>query len=193
MTDPVLFALAVLAILATPGPTNTLLATAGAAGGWRRALPLMPAEIAGYLIAISTIGLALGPAVAASPVLGLSLRIAVGLYLLATAWALWHRAGGAPAEVARVVTPLRVFVTTLLNPKAILFALGVVPFGTERVWPYLAGFAGLCALVALGWVGFGTLAGRAAAATGRGHVVPRIGAAAVAGFAAMLLVSPLLR
>ncbi|MBS7589325.1 hypothetical protein [Ancylobacter defluvii] len=90
------------------------------------------------------------------------------------------------------MTPSRVFLTTLLNPKAILFALGVVPFGAERVWPYRAGFAGLRALVALGWIGFGALAGRAAAATGRGHTIPRI-AAVVAGFAAQLLTSPLLR
>ncbi|MDR6952731.1 threonine/homoserine/homoserine lactone efflux protein [Ancylobacter sp. 3268] len=193
MTDPILFALAVLAILATPGPTNTLLATAGAAGGMRRALPLMPAEIGGYLVSISLLGLVLGPAIAASPILGLGLRLVVGLYLLTTAWSLWQRSGNAPGAVGRVVTPSRVFLTTLLNPKAILFALGVVPLGTERVWPYLAGFAGLCALVALGWIGIGTLAGRAAGASGRGHIVPRIAAAAVAGFAALLLTSPLLR
>ena len=41
MTDPFAFALAVLALLGTPGPTNTLLATAGAAAGWRRSLRLL--------------------------------------------------------------------------------------------------------------------------------------------------------
>jgi len=46
MDDPLLFALAVLTILGTPGPTNTLLATAGATGGLRRSLPLVPAEAA---------------------------------------------------------------------------------------------------------------------------------------------------
>lgn len=80
MTDPLLFALAALAILATPGPTNTLLAAGAASAGFRQALPLAPAEAAGYLIAISVIGYGLGPAVAASPLLGLALRLAVGAF-----------------------------------------------------------------------------------------------------------------
>ena len=41
MQDPVLFTLTVLFILGTPGPTNTLLATAGGTVGFRRALPLV--------------------------------------------------------------------------------------------------------------------------------------------------------
>lgn len=192
MTDPLLFALAVLAILATPGPTNTLLATAGAASGLRRALPLVPAEAAGYLIAISVIGLALGPVVAASPALGLGLRLMVGLYLLHVAWKLWRGAGAAAAGAA-IVTPARVFLTTLLNPKAIVFALGVVPFGAPT-WPvYLAAFAGLTATVALGWIGIGALIGRASGAAGRPGLVPRLGAAVVSAFAVMLLTAPLLR
>jgi len=192
MTDPVLFALAVLAILATPGPTNTLLATAGASVGLRRALALIPAEAAGYLISISLIGLALGPVVAASPLLGLALRLMVGLYLLHVAWKLWRGAGRAITG-GTVITPARIFVTTLLNPKAIVFALGVVPFAVPS-WPgYLAAFAGLTASVALGWIGVGALMGRAAEAAGRTGLVPRLGAAAVSAFAVVLLTAPLLR
>ncbi|HZF76664.1 MAG TPA: lysine transporter LysE, partial [Acetobacteraceae bacterium] len=63
MQDPVLFALAVLFILGTPGPTNTLLATSGATAGFRRSLILLPAEAAGYGISILTLGLVLGPVV----------------------------------------------------------------------------------------------------------------------------------
>lgn len=192
MTDPLLFALAVLAILATPGPTNTLLATAGAASGLRRALLLIPAETTGYLIAISVIGLAFGPVVAASPLLALGLRLMVGLYLIHVAWKLW-RGAGLPVAGAALVTPARIFITTLLNPKAIVFALGVVPFGAPT-WPgYLAAFAGLAAMVALGWIGFGALLERAAGAAGRPGLVPRIGAAVVSAFAVMLLTAPLLR
>jgi threonine/homoserine/homoserine lactone efflux protein len=141
MEDPVLFALAVLAVLGTPGPTNTLLATAGATAGLRRSLPLIASEAAGYTVSILTLGLVLGPVVAGAPLLAGALRAAVGVYLLSLALRLWRR-GGAALATGAVVTPRQVVVTTLLNPKAIVFALGVVPFGAGRgAWPpYMLGF-----------------------------------------------------
>lgn len=192
MQDPLVFALAVLAILGTPGPTNTLLATGGATVGFRRALALIPAEAAGYTISILTIGLLLGPILAGAPGLGLAMRLAVGAYLLWLAIGLWRR-GGAALALGRAVTPAQVFVTTLLNPKAIIFALGIIPFGAGRVWPYMLGFLALLACVALAWIGVGTALGGAAHRRGWGGVVPRVGAAAVGTFAAILLIAPLLR
>jgi len=192
MTDPLLFALAVLAILATPGPTNTLLATGAASAGFRRALPLIPAEAAGYLIAISVIGYGLGPVVAASPLLGLSLRFAVGTYLVAIAWKLW-RGARHPALLAGIVTPARIFLTTLINPKAIVFALGIVPLQADQGWAYLLSFACLVAGVALGWIGFGVLLARAVETTACEGLVPRVGAAVVGAFAVVLMSAPLVR
>jgi threonine/homoserine/homoserine lactone efflux protein len=192
MEEPFLFVLSVLAILGTPGPTNTLLDTSGAAAGVKASLPLIPAEAAGYLIAILTLGLALGPVVAASPLLAAALRIAVGGYLMLLAVRLWRR-GGATLANGRLVTPRQVFTTTLLNPKAIVFALGVVPFGAPRLHLYLLGFVGMLIAVALCWIAAGAALGRAAAGTGRTGVVPRVGAAAVAAFALVLVSGPLLR
>ncbi|MDB5413623.1 MAG: Lysine exporter protein [Rubritepida sp.] len=192
MTDPLIFILAVLAILATPGPTNTLLATGGASVGLRRALALIPAEVAGYTISILTIGLVLGPMLAGTPVLATAMRAAVGAYLLLLAVRLWRR-GGAAWTLGNVVTPAQVFVTTLLNPKAIIFALGIIPFGAPRIWPYMAGFLALLACVALGWIAAGATLGGAARRRGWGGFVPRIGAVAVGTFAAILLLTPLLR
>jgi threonine/homoserine/homoserine lactone efflux protein len=191
MRDPVLFALTVLLILGTPGPTNTLLATAGGTAGFRRALPLVPAESGGYLISILAIGLAVGPAIASLPAVALGLRLAVGVYLAWLAVRLWRR--GAVDLSVVPVTPRQVFVTTLLNPKALVFALGVIPFGTPGWWAYLAVFLGLLVLVALCWIGLGAALGRAAGAAGRAGLVPRIGAAAVGAFAVVLVVGPLLR
>ncbi|HEY8614522.1 MAG TPA: LysE family transporter [Roseomonas sp.] len=191
MQDPVLFALAVLLILGTPGPTNTLLATAGGTVGFRRALPLVPAEAGGYLIAILTIGLALGPVLASAPWVAAGLRLAVGAYLAWLAVRLWQT-GAVDLSVAPV-TPRQVFVTTLLNPKALVFALGVIPFGAGPWWPYLAGFLGLLTGVALGWIALGAALGRAAGTIGRARLVPRIGAAAVGAFALVLVLGPLLR
>jgi len=193
MEDPALFALTVLAILATPGPTNTLLATAGAASGMRRALLLIPAEAAGHLIAILTLGLLLGPLVAASPALGMALRLAVGLYLLSLAWRLWQDANVRTSANTHIITPTRIFTITLLNPKAIIFALGVVPFEAANVWLYLLSFAVLTAMVALGWIGVGAAMGHMAAASGRARLVPRFSATIVSAFAVMLLTSPFLR
>jgi threonine/homoserine/homoserine lactone efflux protein len=185
--------LAVLTILGTPGPTNSLLATAGATAGLRRSLSLIPGEAAGYLIAILALGMLVGPAMAASPVLAMVLRLAVGAYLLVLAVRLWRRGGPAvPAGV--LVTPRQVFVTTLLNPKAIVFALAVVPFGRDGpVWPYLLGFLAMLVAVATCWIAAGAALGNLAGRHGMRGLVPRIGATAVAGFAVLIMASPLLR
>lgn len=192
MEDPLVFALSVLVILGTPGPTNTLLATAGASVGLRRALVLIPAEAAGYTISILTLGLLLGPVLAATPLLATAMRAAVGLYLLLLAWRLWQR-GGEAFSPGHVVTPGQIFVTTLLNPKAIIFALGIMPFGAGRWWPYMLGFLAMLVCVAVSWIAAGSLLGGAAQRRGWGGLVPRIGAAAIATFATILLVAPLLR
>lgn len=194
MEDPVLFTLSVLAVLGTPGPTNTLLATAGATGGVRRSLPLVPAEAGGYSISILALGAVLGPLMSGSPVLAGVLRATVSAYLLLLAVRLWRRGALAGALRGAVVTPAQVFVTTLLNPKALVFALGIVPFGPQpRVWPtYMLGFLLLVASVALCWITAGAVLGRAATSRGWGGAVPRIGATAVGAFAVLLLVAPLL-
>ena len=192
MEDPILFTLAVLAILATPGPTNTLLATGGASCGMRRSLPLIPAEAAGYAISVLALGLVLGPALSGNPALAGALRCMVGAYLLLLAIRLWRR-GGATVVGSPPITPTHVFVTTLLNPKAIVFALGVVPFAAARVWPYMLGFLLLVIAVALGWIALGAALGGAASSRGWRSAVPRVGAAAVGAFAVLLLVGPWVR
>jgi len=192
MTDPTLFVLTVLLILGTPGPTNTLLATAGATVGFRHALPVVAGESVGYLVSILALGLLVGPALAAAPGLALGLRLMVGAYLLWLAARLWQR-GAVAVTAGQAVTTRQVFVTTLLNPKAIIFALGVVPFAHPS-WPvYLLGFQGMLVAVAVAWIAVGALLGRAAAATGKARFVPRVGAAAVAAFALVLVVGPWLR
>lgn len=193
MHDPLLFALTVLTLLGTPGPTNTLLATAGAASGWRSAFRLILAENIAYLLSIMAIGLLLGPVIAAIPALGLGLRIAVGLYLAVVAWRLWQAGAAEMARAASLVTPGQIFLTTLLNPKAIVFAVAVVPFDRPDVIAYLAAFAALCALVALAWIGIGRTLGAAAGRVGHARLIPRLGAAGIGTFAVTMIVLPLLR
>jgi threonine/homoserine/homoserine lactone efflux protein len=185
VTDPLLFALAVLAILATPGPTNTLLATGGAARGLRRGLPLVAAEAAGYLLSISLVGFLLRPVVAQAPLLAASLRLAVGAYLILLAARL---ATPRIEAAAAVVDARRVFVTTMLNPKAFVFALAIVPFAQPGVWRYLAGFVAILLPVSVAWVAFGAVLGRVSSRRGRLHWVTRAGACAIAAFAVLVIV-----
>lgn len=181
MSDPILFTLAVLALLGTPGPTNTLLAASGARAGWRASLRLIPAEIAGYLIAVLLLHAVLADAMAAWPVLRVTMRVGICAFLIWTAWRLWQ--SGCDVQVPSVGTG-RVFVTTLLNPKAFVFAFGILPFSAPAAGLYLAGFVALIALVASGWIAFGALAAGASPRVGR-HA-NRVAAVAVAGFAALI-------
>ena len=117
----------------------------------------------------------------------------VGVYLLLLAWHLWRRHGAIVEKPTATVTVGQVFLITLLNPKAIIFALGVIPFTAAWPWLYLLSFLGLTATVASAWICLGAAMGRVAAATGQSRIVPRVGAAAVGMSAVLLLVSPLLR
>lgn len=184
MQDPFLFTLTVLAILGTPGPTNTLLATSGALVGFRRSLPLILAEIGGYLLAILTLHAVLGGLLAAYPAFKTVLRLLIGAYLLVAAFELWTRRSlidGPPAGVRFD----RVFVTTLLNPKAIVFAFGVIPLTEPNAAAYVISFVGFVAMAALSWIVVGTVVGRLASAPGS-RLVPRISAVVLACFAGLI-------
>jgi len=189
MTDPILFIIAVLTLLGTPGPTNTLLATSGATVGVRRSVRLLVGELAGYLIAVGAIRIVLGPVIHSYPLVGIALKAAVVLYLIWTAIKLWrHNAGLTQSEAS--VGIQAVFVTTLLNPKALIFSLSIIPTNhTEVAW-YVLGFALLVPLVGFAWI----LVGRAiGAATGDRHtgVVRKLASVALFGFAGVIAASVL--
>ena len=190
MTDPLSFAIAVVALLATPGPTNALLLTAATMSG-SRAFRLIAAEIAGYLIAVLTIALLIGPLVADWWALGMVLRSAAALYLLMVAVRLWRR-GGSEFGSPRLIEMRHVFTTTLLNPKAILFGLGIVPVQAPDPLPYLVAFAALIALVGSGWIAIGLAIRRGLLPPEGAPLVPRIGATIIAGFAGYLVLAPLM-
>lgn len=191
MENPFLFVLAVAGILATPGPTNTLQATSGAYSGLRRSLPLIPAEAAGYLIAVLTIGWLHGRLVAESPMTAIYGRIAVGLYLAFIAVRLWRHGENSTKPIS-VVTPTQVFVTTLLNPKAFIFALAIIPFGAPRLWAYLLGFVLLVVFSAVGWIFVGASFEKLGSKHGWVGAVPRIGAIVIGAFSLRLLATPLI-
>ena len=71
----------VAGILFTPGPTNTLLATAGLQSGWLRAAKLIPFELAGYVVAISVWGYGMAQMTAQWPPLPTLMKTLSAVYL----------------------------------------------------------------------------------------------------------------
>ena len=147
--------LAILALLLTPGPTNTLMAMAGATQGWRGALRLLPAEIGAYLLVTLPLALFGTGLMAHFPLVKPLVTFAAGLWVMVLALRLW-RLPDQPSQTA--VTQASLFVTTLLNPKGLMIGLILLP------GPSLAANTGLFVLliaaVACLWAGLGACLAR---------------------------------
>jgi len=158
-----LLALGITVVLLTPGPTNTLLAAAGLRQGTRRSLPLIGAELAGYLVAISAWGRFIVHAAQSLPWLPSVLRVASGLYIAYLAVDMWRAAVALPDSAQPANGPRALFVATLLNPKALLFAGTIFPTIAFERWDSYAVatalFACLLAPIALAWIAFGAALG----------------------------------
>jgi len=191
MTDPIQFTLAVAIILATPGPTNTLLLTAGATAGLK-ALRLVAAEVLGYLTTILLVGYLIGDRVQSVPSAAMALRIIVAAYLLYLAARLW-RTGLQPRATRRLIGFRDVLVTTMLNPKALLFALGIIPVHAAGVAVYFAALVAMVVAAGSGWALLGVALTRGLLPKASTHLVPRIGAVAITAFAGYLVIAPLLK
>jgi threonine/homoserine/homoserine lactone efflux protein len=189
MIDPIAFILATLLLLGTPGPTNTLLATSGAAAGLRPSLRLLGAELSGYMISILVLTLALGPLVRGNPMVGVTLKVLCSAYLVWLAIKLW-REGSSALISTDPVKFRRVFTTTLLNPKAVIFAFTILPHLADgrlvQGLPYLLGLCAMIVLVGGSWIALG--AGIRAGSAGQlpSGVVRRVGAGALVVFAMVL-------
>lgn len=156
-----LFLFGVVTVLAVPGPTNTLLAAAGAGQGLRRSLSLPVAEAGGYLVNITVWGRFLNEASHALPWLSPVVRMACGLYIAYLAVRMWRAAAALATEGRAVRFGMRdLFVATLLNPKGILFGGTVFPV---TAFTSLAGYVqamGIFVLLVLPigtlWIAFGS-------------------------------------
>jgi len=154
--DPMVFIAAAALLLATPGPTNTLLATSGASVGFRRSVHLLAAEPSGYLASILVLRSLLGPIMTAVPALQAAVRVAVAIYLICLAIALWRHGARRVRDTAPVGFS-HVLVTTLLNPKAMILAFTLLPsqVGVVDALPWLAGLAIEIVTIGTGWTLFG--------------------------------------
>lgn len=134
----VLFITLVITILLTPGPTNTLLASSGVQVGIQRSLALIPAEALGYAIAISTWGLLIGELSSHAAWLPHALKLLSAAYMVYLSFRLWRSARHQTEGLQQAtVSPFVLLITTLLNPKALLFASAIFPV---EAWQHVGSY-----------------------------------------------------
>ena len=126
-----LFVGLVAALLLTPGPTNTLLASSGIQMGLKRSLQLIPAEAIGYIIAISAWGMMIDHLGKTFSLLPTLLKLISAFYIVYLAIKLWRSADLKFDLNQPSIRPRELFCATLLNPKALLFASAIFP---ENAW-----------------------------------------------------------
>lgn len=167
------FVPAVLALLLAPGPTNMLMALAGAEAGIRRVAWLIPVAVMGYAVALLpfvTLGAGL---LGQWPLLAAGVKGAAGVWVLLLAIRLW--APGGSSGQGGPITARAVFVTTLLNPKVLIFGLVLLP--GVRAADFAAKGA-LFILMVVGatllWGAGGTLSQAGQGGAGRLRLVQRI-------------------
>ena len=165
--SPVELTLAVLFLLLTPGPTNSLMLLAGAERGWTDALRLIPAELSGYLLTVLPLALTGTTVLADHHALRTAVTLAAGAWVAVLAVKLWQVPGAARGDMS--VGSYALFVTTALNPKALIFGLVLLP-SPDRLAVNLAVFAGLVVAVAALWAGLG--AALRAGGTGQPRAIP---------------------
>lgn len=179
------FSLAVLLLLVTPGPTNTLMVLAGYQRGIARALPLIAAEIFGYLTVIIPVASLAAPLFQEWPLLGQGLKLVAGCWVLFLALRLWQ--ADPQARQQRPVGARGVFITTCLNPKALIIALVLLPHGNVlTLAPWLFLFSGLVVLAAGCWIAVGHRIARTDKPFLKPRVIHRAAAAGLLVFAVVL-------
>lgn len=157
------FIFAILALLLTPGPTNTLLTVGAATRGLRVSLPLLAGELFGYLAVVVPLATVAASLLEGRPALAAGLRVVAACWVLFLAVRLWRVSS--VQKVRHEVSPVtigQVFLTTILNPKAPIIGLVIMPHGTlTEIAPAL----GLLSLLVLGagtsFLMLGSLVGQA--------------------------------
>lgn len=156
-----LFVGLVTALLLTPGPTNTLLASSGIQMGVRRSLKLIPAEAIGYVIAITIWGMMIDHVSKTFALLPTLLKLLSAFYILYLAIKLWRTADLEFNLNQPTIRTRELFCATLLNPKALLFASAIFPASAwMSVHVYLAHlltFLCLILPIAMFWIFIGSV------------------------------------
>lgn len=149
------FAIALTALLLTPGPTNTLLALAGAERGWTGALRLVPVEAAAYGLVTLPLSLAGHTLLSEDGPFRMALTLIAAVWVAFLALRLWQVPAG-EAMGPRSRGALKLFTTTLCNPKGFIVGLVLLP-SQPSVPVAAAAFAGILCAVSVIWTGLGSV------------------------------------
>ena len=110
----------------TPGPNNMMLASSGAAYGIRRTLPHMLGVTAGFPVMVLLVGLGLASILLASPKLQLAMKIVSCAYLLWLAFQIGKSSSTGETKQRKPMSFWAAAAFQWINPKAWLYAVGVI-------------------------------------------------------------------
>jgi threonine/homoserine/homoserine lactone efflux protein len=189
MENVLAFVAAATALLVVPGPTNSLIATKGAMSGLRPTILVLPAELCGYMLAIFGWALGLGAVATAVPSVMLAAKVLAGAILIHSSYRLW-RFGGNRLQRGHIGAR-DVFWVTLSNPKALVFALTIVPHlsrgDVQLALPYLCGLGAIIFTIGVGWTILGVVVARGFSSVLSTSTFARVGAVVIFGFAVGLI------
>lgn len=159
-----------LAMAATPGPNNAMVAASGARFGVRRTMPHMLGITLGFPVMLLAVAVGAGRVLTATPWLHEALRWIGAAYMLWLAWTIARPhpppTGAAPAGGRQPLGLAQAALFQWVNPKAWIIAIGAVVTYTSDGAPFaqtlvLAAVFGAVTLPAvLFWTGIGAGAAR---------------------------------
>lgn len=159
------FALFAFVTSVTPGPNNMMLLASGVNFGFNRTVPHILGISCGFFSLVLAVGLGLGAAFNAYPLLYTVLRYAGATYLLYLAWkiATSGPASDASGQEGKPQTFMQAALFQWVNPKAWVMAVGAISTYTPlqgyftNVFIISAVFALINAPSVCVWAGFGSL------------------------------------
>lgn len=148
------FVIAVFSLLILPGPTNAVLALASTALTVWRSLSLIAAVVLAYLAIIVPVSSIAAPLLYGHPGIASIVKLISAIWVLYLALKLRVPA---PAGGRDTLGVGQLFITTLLNPKAIIIGLTLVPAVQAGIPAAMAILVCSLTVTSAIWLGLGSL------------------------------------
>lgn len=149
------FTVSALLLLISPGPTNTILAVSGATIGFRNSALMPVAGAFAYVVAISVYAF-WRESLETSPLAFSIVKLIASSWLIFSAWILWRKPVSSQTLGKRDAFR-RVFITTLVNPKAMIVGVMMIPAAVaSETMQWIIGFALMSIVSGWLWVAIGS-------------------------------------